>query len=267
VADSGPLAGIPLLSDLEPLELQTAAAGLKRRFLSKGAVVFEKGARTRSLVFVVSGTLEIRNEGRKLDTAGPGQCLGEFAFLTGEPRSATVCAAEESEILELGFEVMEGVVARHPRVGTVLDRMYHRRVLARVLAESPLFEFLEAGERQRLASKFEFLRVPSGIEVAQEGATDGALFLIKRGGVEIRRGSVSLGRIGPNEFFGEVSFLTGVPRTATAMTTEDSEILRIDREVLAELTVEHPRLVEVLKRFHLDRVQNAMQVMKASTRA
>jgi CRP-like cAMP-binding protein len=78
---------------------------------------------------------------------------------------------------------------------------------------------------------------------------------------------VSLGRIGPNEFFGEVSFLTGVPRTATAMTTEDSEILRIDREVLAELTVEHPRLVEVLKRFHLDRVQNAMQVMKASTRA
>jgi CRP-like cAMP-binding protein len=266
VADSGPLAGIPLLSDLDPAELQTAAAGLKRRFLSKGAVVFEKGARTRSLCFVVSGTLEIRNEGRKLDTAGPGQCLGEFAFLTGEPRSATVSAAEESEILELGFEVMEGVVARHPRVGTVLDRMYHRRVLARVLAESPLFEFLDAGERQRLASKFEFLRVPSGIEVAQEGATDGALFLIKKGGVEVRRGSVSLGRIGPNEFFGEVSFLTGVPRTATAVTTEDSEILRIDRDVLAELTVEHPRLVEILKKFHLDRVQNAMQVMKASTR-
>ena len=266
-AGSGPLAGIPLLSDLGPEELLSAASGMKRRFLSKGAVIFEKGDRSRSLCFVVSGTLEIRNEGRKLDTAGAGQCLGEFAFLTGERRNATVVAAEESEILELGYETMESVVASHPRVGTVLDRMYHRRVLARVLAESPLFEFMDAGERQRLASKFEFLQVPAGIEVAQEGATDGALFLVKKGGVEIRRqGDVSLGRIGPNEFFGEVSFLTGVPRTATAVTTEDSEILRIDRDVLTELTVEHPRLTEVLKKFHLDRVQNAMQVLKSSTR-
>jgi CRP-like cAMP-binding protein len=141
-------------------------------------------------------------------------------------------------------------------------------VLARVLAESPLFEFLDAGERQRLASKFELLRLPAGIEVAEEGATDGALYLVKKGGIEIRRGgSVRLGTIGPNEFFGEVSFLTGVPRTAAAVTTEDSELLRIDKDVLTELTREHPRLVEVLKKFHLDRVQNAMAVMKASARA
>jgi cAMP-dependent protein kinase regulator len=179
-----------------------------------------------------------------------------------------VVAAEESEVLELGYETIAGVVARHPRVGTVLDRMYHRRVLARVLAESPLFDFLDAGERQRLASKFELLRVPAGIEVAQEGATDGALYLVKTGGVEIRgRGNVVLGTIGPNDFFGEVSFLTGVPRTAAAVTTEDSELLRIDKDVLTELTREHPRLTEVLKKFHLDRVENAMRVMKSSTRA
>jgi cAMP-dependent protein kinase regulator len=118
-----------------------------------------------------------------------------------------------------------------------------------------------------LASKFEFLQVPAGIEVAEEGSRDGALFLVKKGAVEIRRqGNVTLGRIGPNQFFGEVSFLTGVPRTATAVTTEDSEILRIDKDVLKELTSEHPRLIEVLKKFHLDRVQNAMQVMKSSRR-
>jgi CRP-like cAMP-binding protein len=265
---ASPFAGIPLLSDLGPEELESAAAGLKRRLLSKGATVFEKGDRSRSLSFVVSGTLEIRNDGKKLDTAGAGSCLGEFAFLTGEPRSATVVASEESEVLELGYEAMESLVARHPRVGTVLERMYHRRVLARVLAESPLFEFLDAGERQRLASKFELLRLPAGIEVAEEGATDGALYLVKKGGIEIRRGgSVRLGTIGPNEFFGEVSFLTGVPRTAAAVTTEDSELLRIDKDVLTELTREHPRLVEVLKKYHLDRVQNAMAVMKAAARA
>jgi cAMP-dependent protein kinase regulator len=231
-------------------------------------VVFEKGDRSRSLSFVVSGMLEIRSDGKKLDTAAAGQCLGEFAFLTGEPRSASVTAAEESEVLELGYEAMQEVVARHPRVRTVLDRMVHRRVLARVLAESPLFEFMDAGERQRVASRFEYLQVPKGIQVVDVGSEDGALFLVKRGAVEIRnRRGQHLGCIGPNEFFGEVSFLTGVPRTASATTTEDSELLRIDRETLAELTVEHPRLVEVLKKFHLDRVENAIGVAKASARA
>ncbi|HEY7698491.1 MAG TPA: tetratricopeptide repeat protein, partial [Vicinamibacteria bacterium] len=42
-SDSGPLAGIPLLSELGPEELRSAASGLKRRLLGKGATVFEKG--------------------------------------------------------------------------------------------------------------------------------------------------------------------------------------------------------------------------------
>jgi CRP-like cAMP-binding protein len=262
------LEGIPLLSELTPEELQMAASGMRRRLLSKGAVVFSKGDASRSLCFVVSGLLEIRSEGKTLDTAEAGQCLGEFAFLTGERRNADVIASEESEVLELGHSAMELVTASHPRVKTVLDRMYHRRVLARVLAESPLFEFFSPGERNRLASKFEFLQIPRGIAVVEEGSDDGALFLVKSGAIGIRnRAGASLGVIGPNEFFGEVSFLTGVPRTASAMTEADTELLRIDRETLAELTVEHPRLTTVLKEFHLDRVRNAMQVAKGSARA
>ncbi len=136
----------------------------------------------------MSGLLEIRNDGRKLDTAAAGQCLGEFAFLTGEPRSATLVAIEESEVLELPYEAMQAVVASHPRVGSVLDRMYQGRVLARVLAESPLFEFMDAGERHRVASRFELMTVPKGIRIVDVGSDDGSLFLVKRGGVEIRNG-------------------------------------------------------------------------------
>jgi CRP-like cAMP-binding protein len=266
--ESQTLAGIPLLSELGPEELASVASGMRRRLLSPGAVVFEKGENSRSLSFVVSGMLEIRNEGKRLDTAAAGQCLGEFAFLTGEPRSATVIAVAESEVLELPYEAMQSVVESHPRVASVLDRMYHGRVLARVLAESPLFEYMDAGERHRVASRFEFMQIPAGIRIVEVGSQDGSLFLVKRGGIEIRndRDQV-LGAIGPNEFFGEVSFLTDVPRTASATTTQDSELLRIDRDALSELTVEHPRLVEVLKKFHLDRVQNAISIAKTATRA
>ena len=149
------LSDIPLLSELDDEELKSVALGMRRRLLADGAIVFEKGDAIRSWCFVVSGTLEIRNGDKKLDTAFAGECLGEFAFLTGEPRSASLVSLGESEVLELSLSSMDAVVKNHPRVKTVLDRMYHGRVLARVLAESPLFEFMSPGERQRIASKFD----------------------------------------------------------------------------------------------------------------
>lgn len=258
------LSDIPLLSDLEEDELRSVALGMRHRLLSDGAIVFDRNDASRSLCFVVSGTLEIRNGDKKLDTAFAGECLGEFAFLTGEPRSASVVSLGESEVLELSFAAMQRVLANHPRVKMVLDRMYHGRVLARVLAESPLFEYMSAGERQRIASKFELMKIPAGIQLVEQGADDGALFLVKRGALEIRMlTGEAVGTLGPNEFFGEVSFLTGVPRTANIFATGNSEILRIDREELQELTAEYPKLLEILERYHLDRVTEAVQRAKA----
>ena len=198
------LSDIPLLSELEDEELKSVALGMRHRLLSDGAIVFEKGDASRSLCFVVSGTLEIRNGDKKLDTAFAGECLGEFAFLTGEPRSASLVSLGESEVLELSLSSMDAIVKSHPRIKMVLDRMYHGRVLARVLAESPLFEFMGPGERQRIASKFELMTVPDGIQLVAQGSDDGALFLVKQGTLEIRVPSgEAVGTMGPNEFFGE----------------------------------------------------------------
>lgn len=266
------LANIPLLSELAPEELAEVALGMKRRLLSEGAVLFEQGDASRTLCFVVSGALAIRDGSKQLDRATAGQCLGEFAFLTGEARSATIVATGDCEVLELTFESMQPVSTQHPHVIEVLNNMYQGRVLARVLASSPLFEFMSAGERHRIAAKFEQLRAQRGQAIFQEGAEDGALYLVKTGSVQIQALSssseqaapqtVALGRIGPNEFFGEVSFLTGVPRTATVVACEESELLRIHREDLQELTAEYPQLEDVLKQFHVDR---ALERAKASS--
>jgi len=51
------LSDIPLLSELEDEELRSVALGMRHRLLSDGAIVFEKGDASRSLCFVVSGTL------------------------------------------------------------------------------------------------------------------------------------------------------------------------------------------------------------------
>ena len=211
------LSDIPLLSDLEEDELRSVALGMRHRLLSDGAIVFDRNDASRSLCFVVSGTLEIRNGDKKLDTAFAGECLGEFAFLTGEPRSASVVSLGESEVLELSFAAMQRVLANHPRVKMVLDRMYHGRVLARVLAESPLFEYMSAGERQRIASKFELMKIPAGIQLVEQGADDGALFLVKRGALEIRMlTGEAVGRWDPTNFSAKSRFSPECPGQPTS---------------------------------------------------
>ena len=102
----------------------------------------------------------------------------------------------------------------------------------------------------------------------QEGENEGALYLIKEGSVVvemmIRDELIELARLGKHQFFGEVSFLTGVSRTATVHSLEDgTELLKIEEEELKELLRHHPYMKDVLSRYHLDRVTAMAETLKS----
>ena len=77
---------------------------------------------------------------------------------------------------------------------------------------------------------------------------------------------VTLARLEPNQFFGEVSFLTGVPRTASVRAEEETELLQIGQKELSALLERYPAMTEVLKKFHLDRVTATAETLKAFLR-
>ena len=263
-----PLNDIPLLSELTPEELSSVAGAMKRHELQEGSVVFDEGDAGGSLFFVTEGLLEVRADNAKLGVVSAGQCVGEFSFLTGDPRTASVRCLEASELLELSADRMRGVVASHRRLGEVLFSMYRDRVLVNVLSQSPLFEMLPSKDRARLAPRFKLVTLAKGQTAFQEGAREGTLYLIKEGSVvveaEIRGELIELARLGKHQFFGEVSFLTGVPRTATVHSLEDgTELLKIEEEELKELLRHHPYMKDVLSRYHLDRVTATAETLKS----
>ena len=79
------LSEIPFLADLTPEELQGVALGMKQRLLYDGAVVFEHGDASRSLCFVVSGTLEISNEKRRSTRLIQASAWVSSPFLRARP--------------------------------------------------------------------------------------------------------------------------------------------------------------------------------------
>lgn len=82
-------------------------------------------------------------------------------------------------------------------------------------------------------------------EVFSQNDKATALYLIKHGSVEIKQQSksgdvIKIATLGTGSHFGEMSFLDGAPRSATAACMERSEILVVPYEKLNELVKSRP---------------------------
>lgn len=81
------------------------------------------------------------------------------------------------------------------------------------------------------------LHIPKGTTIFEQGDPGQEMYLIATGGVRLLIGSGQhkreIAQLGPGAFFGELSLLGNVHRTATAEASVDSVLLRISRGVFA----------------------------------
>ncbi|HWR73729.1 MAG TPA: cyclic nucleotide-binding domain-containing protein, partial [Nitrospirota bacterium] len=68
------------------------------------------------------------------------------------------------------------------------------------------------------------------------------------------------------DFFGEMSFLTGKPRTATVETAEDSVILEVTEEKLREIVSQRPNILDVLRKYSEMRSKGTTEKILESNR-
>jgi CRP-like cAMP-binding protein len=86
----------------------------------------------------------------------------------------------------------------------------------------------------------------AGQEIFREGRKGGEMFIIEDGEVEILKqfGATDkqISRLGPGDFFGEMSLLEDVPRMATARALTDCKLLPIDASTFDQLLRENPEI-------------------------
>jgi len=89
--------------------------------IPRGVCVVRQGDPPVHFYVVTSGKLKVFREthdGIRTDLTelGPGDYFGEVALITGKPRTASVEAAEESVLLEIGKEEFDSVLDQNPRL-------------------------------------------------------------------------------------------------------------------------------------------------------
>lgn len=116
---------------------------------------------------------------------------------------------------------------------------------AAALSRVEIFSALDDGERAALARAATPSLYAAGERVVRQGEPGSSMFVVLKGeaAVVLDTGQ-EVARVGPGGFFGEMSLLTGAPRTATVKTVVDSELFEITADAFRQFVLANPTAVE-----------------------
>jgi CRP/FNR family transcriptional regulator, cyclic AMP receptor protein len=118
---------IPLFSGCNTRELrEVARLGTPVR-VAAGTTLAEQGTSGRELLIVLSGTATCRAKGKRLARFGPGDFFGEISLIDRGPRSATVVADSDMQLLALDSREFRRLVLTSPSIAwKILETMAGR---------------------------------------------------------------------------------------------------------------------------------------------
>jgi len=108
------LAKVPLFSACSKKELQTIARASDTVEVPAGKVLVEEGKPGHEFFLIIDGNASVKRGKREIAKLGPGQYFGELALLDRGPRSASVIAKDDMEVLVLGQSEFAGGIDEVP---------------------------------------------------------------------------------------------------------------------------------------------------------
>jgi small-conductance mechanosensitive channel/CRP-like cAMP-binding protein len=122
--------------------------------------------------------------------------------------------------------------------------------LERALTRVGIFATLSPEERQAIAGRFRMRSIAANTTLVTQGDHGDSLFLISDGvlGIYHREGDadVEITRLGPGDYLGEMSLLTGAPRSATVRSITAACVHEIAKADLAPIMARRPALASEL---------------------
>jgi CRP-like cAMP-binding protein len=231
------LAQVPLFRGLDQESRAALATAMTPVDCSRGETVIREDDPGDEFFVIVEGEMEVRKRlpGKRravtIGWMGPGDSFGEIALLENTVRTATVVASRPTRLLKLSRTPFEQLVVGRVGTAQIRDVLQHARFLGR-LTFTAGWSFTEL---VLFAHRCRNLRFEADTAVLTRGEPNQWFYLIYDGAFEARDGKRVLRRMGPGDYFGEISLLEGWAATATVVAVEESRCLALCRTDFLEL--------------------------------
>lgn len=111
---------VPLFTGLDDRTLKTVSKLSRIETVRRGEVLIQQGDQSDSLYVVVRGRFVVQTDERLIAEITEGGPIGELAFFTGEPRTATVVAGRNSQVLVLDRVAYNKIIQESPQIANDL---------------------------------------------------------------------------------------------------------------------------------------------------
>jgi small-conductance mechanosensitive channel/CRP-like cAMP-binding protein len=123
----------PVFNCMNDEQLETVLQNSQINRYGRGERLIQEGDEGDSMFIMLRGTAAVsiakNGAGVRVGVMRQGDCFGEISLLTGEPRSATVRAESDCEVLEVSKPVMAEVLRESPQCMTGLSELLAKRKL------------------------------------------------------------------------------------------------------------------------------------------
>jgi CRP-like cAMP-binding protein len=124
-------------------------------------------------------------------------------------------------------------------------------------------EILAEGEstREVNSQKPELIKLKPGEILITEGQNDKTIYMIREGMVKVSKLGKTICELAPGQFIGELSIISGKPRTATVTAITPCSIAVISEAKITEVMEKVPKWFKVLIQQQSDRLENMTKLM------
>ena len=135
-----------------------------------------------------------------------------------------------------------------------------------ILRGEPLFECLSEEQLSQMVNKARLKLFGRGEPVIEEGAAGESMFVMLRGAANVfvsKNGSkIQVATLRAGDCFGEMSLLTGEPRSATVRADGDCYVMEIGKPVMGKVLSEAPSCMEQLSQLLAQRRMETEGILK-----
>ncbi len=263
---------IPLFSDLPEDAFSRLLSEVNLLRVRPGQDVLTQGEPGRAFYVLARGEVEVLRQKANepevlLAKLADGAIFGEMALVSAQPRSATVRATSDADLLEIDAEALAAAASSVPTIAAALDRFTRQRLLGNLMATSPFFRPLDRKQRLDLVRRFSAHDLTPGTTIIEEGSPGRGLYLLLHGQADVSKRDgdekVLLATLGPTDVFGEISLLGEEPTTASVTAATQCTVLFLSRELFQKLAAAVPEIRDYVEELSDERRMDTRLTLSA----